>query len=86
MSALSSLPRARVPMSGFVRSVGSRVPPPSVARLRAAVTALFLDRTVLGTAMRALADDRASSALLGGPGRRGGALRSLPAALVRPGV
>jgi MFS family permease len=39
-----------VPVSGFVRSVGSRVPPPSVARLRAAVTALFvLDGAVFGS-------------------------------------
>ncbi|UOY01964.1 MFS transporter [Blastococcus sp. PRF04-17] len=42
MPALSCLPRARVP--------GIRVPPPSVARLRAAVTALFvLDGAVFGS-------------------------------------
>jgi MFS family permease len=47
---LSSLPRARVPVAGLVRSVGARVPPPSVARLRAAVTALFvLDGAVFGS-------------------------------------
>jgi MFS family permease len=45
-----SLPLARVPVSGLVRSVGTRVPPPSVARLRAAVTALFvLDGAVFGS-------------------------------------
>ncbi|MCW2533381.1 MAG: major facilitator superfamily 1 [Blastococcus sp.] len=50
MPTLSSLPRARMPVSGLVRSVGSRVPPPSVARLRAAVTALFvLDGAVFGS-------------------------------------
>ena len=50
MSTLSSLPRARVPVAGLVRSVGGRVPPPSVARLRAAVTALFvLDGAVFGS-------------------------------------
>jgi MFS family permease len=48
--ALSSLPRARVPVTGLVRSVGGRVPPSSVARLRAAVTALFvLDGAVFGS-------------------------------------
>ncbi|HEY0508602.1 MAG TPA: MFS transporter [Blastococcus sp.] len=54
MSTPSLLPRARVPVSGLVRSVGSRVPtrlsPPSVPRLRAAVTALFvLDGAVFGS-------------------------------------
>ena len=50
MSALSTLPRTRGPVAGLVRSVGSRVPPPSVARLRAAVTALFvLDGAVFGS-------------------------------------
>ncbi len=50
MPALSSLSRARVPVAGLVRSVGARVPPPSVARLRAAVTALFvLDGAVFGS-------------------------------------
>src|SRR4029453_9693447 len=50
MSALSPLPRPRVPVAGLVRSVGSRVPPPSVARLRAAGTALFvLDGAVFGS-------------------------------------
>ena len=47
------LPRARVPVAGLVRSAAVRVPqtpPPSVARLRAAVTALFvLDGAVFGT-------------------------------------
>src|SRR3954469_2540205 len=39
-----------MPVSGLVRSVGPRVPPPSVARLRAAVTALFvLDGAVFGS-------------------------------------
>ncbi|HEY4626755.1 MAG TPA: hypothetical protein VIH01_12120 [Blastococcus sp.] len=39
-----------MPVSGLVRSVGTRVPPPSVARLRAAVTALFvLDGAVFGS-------------------------------------
>jgi MFS family permease len=48
--ALSLIPRARVPASGLVRSVGTRVPPPSIARLRAAVTALFvLDGAVFGS-------------------------------------
>jgi hypothetical protein len=47
---LPLLPRARVPVTGLVRSVGTRVPPPSVARLRAAVTALFvLDGAVFGS-------------------------------------
>ena len=50
MPALSSLSRARVPVSDLARSVGARVPPPSVARLRAAVTALFvLDGAVFGS-------------------------------------
>src|SRR5688500_16578042 len=50
VSALSSLPRARVPVAGLVRSAGARMPPPSVARLRAAVTALFvLDGAVFGS-------------------------------------
>ena len=50
MSAPSVLPRARMPVAGLVRSVGARVPPPSVARLRAAVTALFvLDGAVFGS-------------------------------------
>jgi MFS family permease len=50
MPAPSSLTRARAPVAGLVRSVGSRVPPPSVARLRAAVTALFvLDGAVFGS-------------------------------------
>jgi hypothetical protein len=45
-----SLPLARVPVSGLVRSVGTRVPPPSLSRLRAAVTALFvLDGAVFGS-------------------------------------
>jgi len=49
VSALSSLPRARMPVAGLVRSVGS-LPPPSVARLRAVVTALFvLDGAVFGS-------------------------------------
>src|SRR5215218_1038290 len=49
MPTLSPLPRARVPVSGLVRSVGTRVPP-SLARLRAAVTALFvLDGAVFGS-------------------------------------
>jgi MFS family permease len=47
---LSTPLRARVPVAGLVRSVATRVPPPSVARLRAAVTALFvLDGVVFGS-------------------------------------
>ena len=50
MPTLSSLPRARVPVAGLVRSVGARVPHPSVTRLRGAVTALFvLDGAVFGS-------------------------------------
>jgi MFS family permease len=50
VSTSPSVARARTPVSGLVRSVGSRVPPPSVARLRAAVTALFvLDGAVFGS-------------------------------------
>ena len=50
MPALTSLSRARVPVAGLVRSAGARVPPPSVARLRTAVTALFvLDGAVFGS-------------------------------------
>ncbi|HVD28394.1 MAG TPA: hypothetical protein VNC79_07830, partial [Mycobacteriales bacterium] len=50
MPALSLLPRTRVPVPGLVRAVSGRVPPPSVARLRAAVTALFvLDGAVFGS-------------------------------------
>jgi MFS family permease len=50
MPVLPVPPRARPPVSGLVRSVGTRVPPPSVARLRAAVTALFvLDGAVFGS-------------------------------------
>jgi MFS family permease len=46
----SVLARARPPVAGLVRSVGARVPPPSVARLRAAVTGLFvLDGAVFGS-------------------------------------
>jgi hypothetical protein len=49
MPTLSLLPRARVPVPGLVRSGGTRVPP-SLARLRAAVTALFvLDGAVFGS-------------------------------------
>jgi MFS family permease len=48
--ALSLPSRARVPVPGLVRAVSGRVPPPSVARLRAAVTALFvLDGAVFGS-------------------------------------
>jgi MFS family permease len=44
------LSRARLPGAGLVRSVGARVPPPSLARLRTAVTALFvLDGAVFGS-------------------------------------
>jgi MFS family permease len=50
VSAPSALPRARMPVPGRVRSAATRVPPPSVARLRAAVTALFvLDGAVFGS-------------------------------------
>lgn len=50
MSTPPVLLRARAPVSGLVRSVGARVPPPSVARLRAAVTVLFvLDGAVFGS-------------------------------------
>ena len=50
MPAPSSLRRARVPVAGLVRSVGTHVPPTSIARLRAAVTALFvLDGAVFGS-------------------------------------
>jgi MFS family permease len=50
MPTPSSLARARAPVTGLVRSVGTRVPHPSVARLRAAVTALFvLDGAVFGS-------------------------------------
>jgi MFS family permease len=46
----SVLARARPPVASLVRSVGDRVPPPSVARLRAAVTGLFvLDGAVFGS-------------------------------------
>ena len=42
--------RARTPVSGVVRSAARRVPSPSTARLRAAVTALFvLDGAVFGS-------------------------------------
>jgi MFS family permease len=44
------LARARPPVAALVRSVGGRVPPPSVPRLRAAVTGLFvLDGAVFGS-------------------------------------
>ncbi len=44
------LPRARRPITALVRSAGTRVPAPSVGRLRAAVTALFvLDGAVFGS-------------------------------------
>ena len=50
MSRSPSLLRARVPVAGLARPVGTRVPPPSVARLRAAVTVLFLlDGAVFGS-------------------------------------
>jgi Major Facilitator Superfamily len=46
----SVLARARPPVASLVRSVGGRVPPPSVPRLRAAVTGLFvLDGAVFGS-------------------------------------
>ena len=49
MPTLSSLPRARGPAAALVRSAGTRVPP-SLARLRTAVTALFvLDGAVFGS-------------------------------------
>jgi MFS family permease len=45
-----SLSRARVPVSGLVRAAAGRVRTPSVSRLRAAVTALFLlDGAVFGS-------------------------------------
>src|SRR4051812_12918038 len=45
-----SLSRARVPVAGLVRSAAARMPAPSTARLRAAVTALFLlDGAVFGS-------------------------------------
>jgi hypothetical protein len=50
VSAPSVLSRARGPVTGLVRSAGARVPTPSVSRLRAAVTALFvLDGAVFGS-------------------------------------
>src|SRR4051795_10542496 len=50
MSTPSALSRPRVPVTGLLRAAGSRVPPPSAARLRAAVTALFLlDGAVFGS-------------------------------------
>src|SRR5215217_6611506 len=50
MSVPSVLPRARRPIAVLVRSAGTRVPAPSVGRLRAAVTALFvLDGAVFGS-------------------------------------
>jgi hypothetical protein len=50
VSAPSVLSRARGPVAGLVRSAGARVPSPSVVRLRAAVTALFvLDGAVFGS-------------------------------------
>jgi MFS family permease len=50
VSTPSSLSRARVPVTGLLRAAGSRVPAPSVTRLRAAVTALFLlDGAVFGS-------------------------------------
>jgi MFS family permease len=50
MSTPSALSRPRVPVTGLLRAAGSRVPTPSVARLRAAVTALFLlDGAVFGS-------------------------------------
>ena len=50
MHTPSVLARARPPVASLVRSVGGRVPPPSVARLRAAVTGLFvLDGAVFGS-------------------------------------
>ena len=50
MSTPPLLSRARKPVVDLVRSAGTRVPSPSVARLRAAVTALFvLDGAVFGS-------------------------------------
>ena len=50
MPAPSVLPRARRPGAGLVRCAGTHVPNPSVGRLRAAVTALFvLDGAVFGS-------------------------------------
>ena len=50
MSTPPLLSRARKPVGVLVRSAGTRVPTPSVARLRAAVTALFvLDGAVFGS-------------------------------------
>jgi MFS family permease len=50
MSTLPSLSRARNPVRDLVRSAGTRMTPPSVARLRSAVTALFvLDGAVFGS-------------------------------------
>lgn len=50
MPAPATLPRARLPGAGIVRSVGARVPPPSLPRLRTAVTVLFvLDGAVFGS-------------------------------------
>src|SRR3954452_7200531 len=50
MSTPSALSRPRVPVTGLLRAAGSRVPAPSTARLRAAVTALFLlDGAVFGS-------------------------------------
>jgi MFS family permease len=47
---LPSLSRARTPVGDLVRSAGFRAPSPSVSRLRAAVTALFvLDGAVFGS-------------------------------------
>jgi MFS family permease len=46
----SLFPRARIPVAGLVRAAGVRMPAPSLARLRSAVTALFvLDGAVFGT-------------------------------------
>ncbi|PBC92852.1 amino acid/amide ABC transporter membrane protein 1 (HAAT family) [Streptomyces sp. Ag82_O1-15] len=55
---------------GTVHVNGTQLVSLALGLLLTAVTALFLDRTALGTAMRALADDRESSALLGVPVRR----------------
>lgn len=50
MSTPTALSRARKPVGDLVRSAGTRLPPPSVARLRATVTALFvLDGAVFGS-------------------------------------
>ena len=50
MSTPPVLSRARKPVGELVRSAGARVPSPSVSRLRAAVTALFvLDGAVFGS-------------------------------------